>query len=72
MNGRPAPRYGGVIGSGEYTAQGMISPANPFVETDGTPTSVSFRFLHSMFNCIQHLEQEVVTLQQRLLNAGIP
>lgn len=68
----PPLRYGGIIGSGEYNAQGMISPANAFVEPDGAPTAVSFRFLHSMFNCIQHLESEVATLQQRLANAGIP
>lgn len=67
-----SPRYGGTIGSGQYAAQGMIAPSNPFVEADGTLTGVSFRFLHGLFAEIQTLQNQVVTLQQRLLNAGIP
>lgn len=73
MSGRvPTQRYGGMIGSGEYTAQGMITPRDPFVDTDGTLTAANFRFLNSLFNCVHRLESEVATLQQRLANAGIP
>lgn len=68
----PSPRLGGAIGSGQYAAQGMIAPSNPFVEADGTLNAVSFRFLHSLFAEIQALQNQVATLQQRLLNAGIP
>lgn len=67
----PGPRMGGMIGAGEYTAQGMIPQAG-FVDATGDLAPVSFRFLNSMFNCIRHLEGEVATLQQRLANAGIP
>ena len=67
----PTQRYGGVIGSGEYTAQGMIT-AMDFVDPEGNLAPTSFRFLNSMFSCIHRLESEVATLQQRLANAGIP
>ena len=66
-----AERYGGMIGSGEYTAQGMISTLD-FVDAEGNLNALSFRFLNSLFNCIHKLESEVATLQQRLANAGIP
>ena len=65
-------RYGGSIGGGEYTGQGMIAPLNPFVDGTGVLTPVNFRFLHSLFLCVQNLEQEVDTLKQRLATAGIP
>lgn len=71
-NPLPSPRYGGMIGSGEYTAQGMITPREFVDPLSGDLTAVSFRFLNSMFNCIRHLESEMATLQQRLANAGIP
>lgn len=50
---------------GPYASQGMIAPNNPFVDTDGNLTAVSFRFLHGLF-------QQINDLQQRLTNAGIP
>lgn len=67
----PRPRIGGMIGGGEYTAQGMIA-AIDFVDAAGDLTPVSFRFLNSLFRNIQQLQQDVATLQQRLANAGIP
>lgn len=67
----PGTRYGGMIGSGEYTAQGMVSILD-FVDGEGNLNAVSFRFLNSLFNCVHRLESEVATLQQRLTNAGIP
>lgn len=60
------------IGEGRYASQGMIAPGNPFVESDGTLTGVSFRFLFGLFNQINDLQNAVTTLQQRLANAGIP
>ena len=68
----PVRRMGGMIGSGEYTAQGMISPSNFVDPLSGDLVPISFRFLNSMFNCIRHLESEMATIQQRLANAGIP
>lgn len=68
----PSPRIGGSIGGGEYAGQGMVAPMNNFVDATGTLTPVSFRFLHSLFRCIQDLEEEVDTLKQRLATAGIP
>lgn len=68
---RPAPRYGGMIGSGEYTSQGMVGPGN-FVGPGGELTDVAYRFLHSLFANISQLQQDVATIQQRLTNAGIP
>lgn len=72
MAASPSPRYGGTIGAGEYTAQGMITPGDFVDPPSGDLTAVSFRFLNSLFNCIRKLESEVATLQQRLANAGIP
>lgn len=68
----PAPRYGGTIGQGEYTAQGMITAIGFVDPLSGDLAPVSFRFLNSLFNCVHRLESEVATLQQRLANAGIP
>ena len=68
----PGPRSGGTIGQGEYTSQGMITPADFVDPLSGNLTPVSFRFLNSMFNCIRKAEAEIATLQQRLANAGIP
>lgn len=68
----PVRRMGGMIGSGEYTAQGMIPAANFVEPISGDLVPVSFRFLNSMFNCIRHLESEMATIQKRLANAGIP
>lgn len=68
----PTPRYGGTIGAGEYTSQGMITPGGFVDSLSGDLTPVSFRFLNSMFNCIRRAEAEIATLQQRLANAGIP
>lgn len=68
----PGTRYGGMIGSGEYTAQGMITPSDFVDPLSGNLNPVSFRFLNSMFNCIRKLESEMATIQQRLANAGIP
>ena len=52
---------------GRYATQGMISPVEPpFVDpTTGTLAPVSFRFLYSLFNRVNALEQA-------LTNAGIP
>lgn len=55
-------RIGGSIGAGEYAGQGMLAPMNNFVDATGTLTPVSFRFLHSLFRCIQDLEEEVAAL----------
>ena len=69
----PVRRMGGTIGAyGEYTDQGMITPSDFVDPLSGDLTPISFRFLNSMFNCIRRLEAEVVVLQQRLANAGIP
>lgn len=53
------------IGTGN-NRQGMISAANPLVDSDLTPTAVSLRFFHALFESIYNLEQKVGALQQRL------
>ncbi len=67
---RTVPRI--AIGEGRYASQGMISPTNPFVDSEGNLTGVSFRFLYGLFAQINDLQNAVTTLQQRLTNAGIP
>lgn len=56
---------------GQYASQGMIAPSNPFVNGDGTLSSVSFRFLHGLFQQLNDLQNQVGALQQRLTNAGL-
>lgn len=56
---------------GEYASQGLISPSNPMVNDDGTPTSITFRFCHSLLQQIGDLQNQVQNLQQRLTNAGL-
>jgi hypothetical protein len=58
--------------SGRTSTQGMIAPMNPFVDSQGVLSGVSFRFLFDLFNQINQLKAEVQTLQQRLQAAGIP
>ena len=60
------------IGQGLNT-QGMISPANAFVDMPGgTLNAVSFRFLFSLLQQINVLQREITTLNTRLQSANIP
>lgn len=65
---RSLPQTG--VGAGLNT-QGMISPANPFVNPDGTLSPPSFRFLFSLLQAIVDLQNEVTVLQQRLTAGGL-
>jgi hypothetical protein len=51
---------------------GMISPANPFVQPDGTLSPVSFRFLAEMYREVSNLRADVNAILARLTAAGIP
>jgi len=53
--------------AGRYATSGMISPTGPPLvdPTTGNVSPIGFRFLHSMFQRINNLEQA-------LINAGIP
>jgi len=69
----PAPSVQPVaLTSGRVSTQGMIAPINPFVDSQGVLSGVSFRFLHGLFTQINQLQTDVQTLQQRLQAAGIP
>lgn len=55
---------------GDLTSQGMISPINDFVDSAGNLTSVSFRFLYSLWSDVQALKASTSVLQlQALVNA---
>jgi hypothetical protein len=69
----PAPTVPPVpMPTGRVSTQGMIAAANPFVDSQGVLSGVSFRFLFGVFNQINQLQMEVETLQQRLEAANIP
>jgi hypothetical protein len=61
---------------GMYASQGMISPISPFVSPDGTLSPVAFRFLFSLLNNINALQQQVSALQTQVTTlqsaAGTP
>jgi hypothetical protein len=54
------------------TGFGMISPGNPFVQPDGTPTPVSFRFLAEMYREVSNARADIDAILARLATAGIP
>lgn len=54
---RTVPRV--MIGQGRYASQGMISPANVFVNSDGTLTGISFRFLYGLFQQLSDLQSAI-------------
>lgn len=66
-------RHGGVpqgamsraAGAQAPLVSGMVSPATPFVATDGTLAPVSFRFLNELLRRVSELEA-------RLKAAGVP
>jgi hypothetical protein len=47
---RPAARALQAVPTSNLQGQGMISPAMPLVNPDGTPTAMTFRFLFRLWN----------------------
>lgn len=55
---------------GDLTSQGMLSPINDFVDSAGNLTSVSFRFLYSLWSDLQALKASTSVLAlEALVNA---
>lgn len=58
-------------GSQVFVAQqGLVANA-PWISPDGTLSPGAFRFLLSLVVAINNLGREVMTLEQRLTNAGL-